>query len=338
MRSAYLPIAVSSCVLFFVSGLAAVPHRRDIASHQHRRYHGNGSTIQATHQFPPNTWLENLAVRSNGQVLVTLVTSPDLYLVDPSKPDPVLVHKFTNHLSLLGIAELEHDIFYVIAANYSQPDNHNTPGACAVYQVDMCKSPPSVALVAHFPKAVFLNGMAVLSKRDKLLLVGDAGAGVIYRLDAKTGDIAVVMDDPLMKPPKGAPVGLDGVQIRDKNLYYSNAPLGLLVRTPLCANGTAAGPAKVILRDVEIDDFTFDAAGQIYLAVFFKNLIMRLTIGDTNATSIAGPSKWLAGPTACKFGRDKAGDNMLYVTTNGGLGIGDASKMAGGTLTRIGPM
>lgn len=71
MRSAYLPIAVSSCVLFIVSGLAAVPHRRDIASHQHHRYHGNGSTIQATHQFPPNTWLENLAVRSNGKCIGT---------------------------------------------------------------------------------------------------------------------------------------------------------------------------------------------------------------------------------------------------------------------------
>lgn len=269
---------------------------------------------------------------------MTLVTSPDLYLVDPSKPDPVLVHKFSNHLSLLGIAELEHDKFYVVAANYSQPNNHNTPGACDVYQVDMCKSPPSVALVAQFPDAVFLNGMAVLSKRDRLLLVGDAGAGVIYRLNAKTGDIAVVMDDPLMKPPKGAPVGLDGVQIRDKNLYYSNAPLGLLVRTPLCANGTAAGPAEVILRDVEIDDFTFDEAGRIYLAVTFGNMIKRLTIGDTNATAMAGPSSVLAGPTACKFGRGKSSSNILYVTTNGGLGIADASKMPGGTLTRIGPM
>ena len=269
---------------------------------------------------------------------MTLITSPDLYLVDPSKPNPVLVHSFSNHLSLLGIAELEHDKFYVIAANYSQPDNHNTPGACNVYQVDMCKSPPAVTLVAHFPDAVFLNGMAVLSKRDRTLLVGDAGAGVIYRLNTKTGETAIVMDDPLMKPPTGAPVGLDGVQIRDKHLYYSNAPIGLLVRTPLHGNGTAAGPAEVILRDVKVDDFTFDEKGRIYLAVFYKNMIARLTIGEKNCTAMAGPSTMLAGPTACKFGRGARGSKMLYVTTNGGLGIADAAKMPGGTLTRIGPM
>lgn len=269
---------------------------------------------------------------------MTLVTSPDLYLVDPSKPDPVLVHSFSNHLSLLGIAELEHDHFYVIAANYSQPDNHNTPGTSDVYQVDMCGVFPAVKLIASFPDAVFLNGMAVLSVKDKLLLVGDAGAGVIYRLNTKTGDIAVVMDDPLMKPPQGAPVGLDGVQIRDKSLYYSNAPLGILVKTPILANGTAAGPAKIILRNVEIDDFTFDEAGRLYLAVFYKNMIERFTIGGTNTTVVAGPSNMLAGPTACKFGRGKADSNMLYVTTNGGLGIADTSKMPGGTLTRIGPM
>ena len=236
-------MAASCCVLSLISTVLALPSLQPIG--QNVTALGQMSVKPACHHdFPNNTWLENLAVRSNGkyfpfptnipgqqtplpasspptfpfspysltpflspgQVLVTLITSPDLYLLSPSTPSspPTLVHHFANHLSLFGIAELTRDKFYVIAGNYSQPDNHNTPGAWDVYCVDLCEDKPKVGLVKHFGNATLLNGMAALPD-GKGVLVGDAGAGKVYRLDAATGKVDVAMDEELMKPPVGAP-------------------------------------------------------------------------------------------------------------------------------------
>ena len=192
------------------------------------------------------------------------MTAPDLYLLDPSAPSPtpILVHCFDGHLGLMSIVEVEHDVFYVIAEDYDQPSNTNTPGRNAIYRIDMCVQPPKIGLVAKFPDVVLLNGMARLSANSSLLLVGDAGAGVVYSLNVGSGKTAVVIDDGSMKPPKGAPVGLDGIKIQDNSLYFTNAPLGTFVRVPLNGDGTPAGAAEVLLTGWEIDDFAFGPDGE----------------------------------------------------------------------------
>lgn len=85
--------------------------------------------------FPNGTWLENLAVRSSGQILTTVLSSPDLYQVDPTGSHcPTLVHHFPNVLGLLGIAEIRQDVFAVAAGNYSTQTG-NTPGESSTLQV-----------------------------------------------------------------------------------------------------------------------------------------------------------------------------------------------------------
>lgn len=162
----------------------------------------------------------------------------------------------------MGIVEVEHDVFYVIAEGYDQPSNTVTPGLNAVYRVVMCEQPPRIGLVAKFPDAVLLNGIARLSANSSLLLVGDAGAGVVYSLDVGSGETAVVMDDASMKPPKGRLVGLDGMKVQDHNLYFTNAPLGTFVRVPLNGDGTPAGAAEALLTGWVVDDFAFGPDGE----------------------------------------------------------------------------
>lgn len=65
----------------------------------------------------------------------------------------------------------------------------------------MRAQPLRISLSAHFPEANLLDGMAVLNSENGLLLVGDAGAGVVSRLNVHTGETAIVIDDPNMKPP-----------------------------------------------------------------------------------------------------------------------------------------
>jgi hypothetical protein len=65
--------------------------------------------------YPPGTWIENVALRTTtGALLLTLVTSPQLYLLDPSSATkPTLLYTFPTVTSVLGITQMEDDVFYV---------------------------------------------------------------------------------------------------------------------------------------------------------------------------------------------------------------------------------
>jgi hypothetical protein len=52
-------------------------------------------STQGLYEFPNPTWIENLFIRSNGEILLTSLSKPELYLLDPyatpQKP-PTLLH------------------------------------------------------------------------------------------------------------------------------------------------------------------------------------------------------------------------------------------------------
>src|SRR5437762_692546 len=94
--------------------------------------------IRTLHQFPKPSWVENLCVRSNGQLLLTVLTSPDLYLLDPSEPSqPILIHSFEGYLGLMGISEVENDVFYIAAGNFNLSTFDPGAGSYAVWEVDL---------------------------------------------------------------------------------------------------------------------------------------------------------------------------------------------------------
>jgi uncharacterized protein YjfI (DUF2170 family) len=71
--------------------------------------------------------VENNRVRSNGQLLVAIFTSLDVYLIDPltSSQSPAsgataqLVHSFIPETSVTGITEVQLDQFYTVVGNLS---------------------------------------------------------------------------------------------------------------------------------------------------------------------------------------------------------------------------
>ena len=298
--------------------------------------------VDFIHQFPRGTWVENLAVRSNGKVLVTLLSSPDLYQIDPlTKKDPVLVHHFSDHLGLAGIAELCKDIFYVVGGNYSFATNTNTPGAEDVYEVDITKgaTKAKVTKIANFPKAILLDGMITLDPKEGLLLVADAGAGVLYRLNVKTKQVDVAIEDATMKDIPPSPAGINGIKVRDGALYFTNSALRTFVKIPIFNNGTAAGPAVILSTNVPGDDFTFDNRGDAFLADNIANNLGFLGPLGGNVTVLTGApltnTTLLARPTACQFGRLSWDKKTLYITTGGGVPSGTSTPRLGGTLSKV---
>jgi hypothetical protein len=284
------------------------------------------------HQFPNNTWLENLAVRQDGQIIVTVLSAPELYQVDPfhANSSPTLIHRIPGATGLLGIVELQQDEFYVIAGNWSVKTFETTNGSYSVWKIDMRKSkvldgsihpPPIVSKVTDIPEGVFLNGIAVLNTSKSLVVVGDAGAGVVFTLNVKTGKYSKTIDDPTMKPGASLHLGINGVKTRGRYLYYATSEQEIFCRIPINGNdGTPTGSAEVIAKNVFGDDFSFDPAGNAYIAKNFKDTVAKIT-PEGVVTVVAGSlnSTEVAGATATEFGRTRKDRSVLYVTTSGGF-------------------
>ncbi len=72
---------------------------------------------------------------------------------------------------LLGIAEIEKDVFYVVAGNISATLLIPTAGNFSVWRVDINMFKPNKSLakvqrVVEIPQAKFLNGATVLSRKE----------------------------------------------------------------------------------------------------------------------------------------------------------------------------
>lgn len=297
--------------------------------------------IQTIYQFPENTYVENLAVRANGQILLDVFTSPQLWLVDPQVPgEAVLVHEFPDALGITGITEYDDDVFAVLAGNFSFSSGECTKGSWSIWSVDLgnaiinsnaslAASPPKVSKLADVPAATCLNGMDLLSGgAKKFLMAGDIRTGEIYAVDVDTGASAVTINNTQTVPAVTygfGSVSTDGLRVRDSDLYFTNIGQGTLVKVPLNPDdGTPAGEAQTVAKSLsskdQWDDFAIDCDGNVFMTTGGSNTIQRVTpegsvailAGSLNSTAIAEPS-------SARFGRMADDSNVLYVTTAGAM-------------------
>ena len=93
------------------------------------------SRVEILHQFPNGTRAENLCVLGNGSLLVTLLTEPSAYLVDPTSAsaNTVLAQSIPSHTSLLGITHVSRDTVAIIAGNISTATLATVPGSFAIH-------------------------------------------------------------------------------------------------------------------------------------------------------------------------------------------------------------
>lgn len=125
--------------------------------------------------LPLDSWFDSIAVRPNGQQLLTRLDTPELYVLDLASRAPllVLVLRFPNVLALTGIAEIAPDVFAINAGNYTLA-SRATPGSWAVWRVDLSgwnptpakKTLPSsrVSIIANITEAVCLKRKSPLSE------------------------------------------------------------------------------------------------------------------------------------------------------------------------------
>jgi hypothetical protein len=335
------PVILFGLLVSFSSTLVAFPYPPSPST----------SPIKTIYEFPNETWVENLAVRSSGELLLTLITTPDLYQLDPFSPtEAILIHSFPNATSVLGISEIQPDVFAVVVGNWSDATFTTFNGSYSIWKVDLQSfqrngigkfvSKASVSKIASLPEASFLNGMTLLAPLSAYLLIADSGLGVVWRLNYLTGEYEIVLDNALMKSvpnPLGITLGINGVHTRNGDLYFTNSVQDLLARVPISATGTATGSYEVVAENGSGDDFAFDKQGNAYIAQDPGDALQQVTPAG-KVTVLAGStnSTILEGDTSAAFGRTWRDSDTLYVTTNGGIaGLVAGTNVVGGKVLAV---
>lgn len=263
------------------------------------------------------------------------MSTPNLWELNPFLPladhqTPKLISSFPGYLGLLGIVEIEHDIFAVISGNFSLERVASDPGSYAVWRVDLQTNPSSgdvgISKIEDIPEASFLNGMAYLPAPAHALLMADSTLGVIFRLDLQTLVVDVAIDVPEMKKcSEDVLEGINGLRVSRLTLYFTNAYCGILYSLPITPTGEAAGPVKTLAHtsssEYIFDDFAVGEDGTVYLATGTENVITEvLANGETRVLVGNLKSTEVAEPTSLVWGRTERDRDVLYVTTGGGLG------------------
>ena len=306
------------------------------------------TTYYTVHQFPNQTWLENIAIRSNGQLLLTVIGRPELYLVDPANPKTAqLLHTFPNATSLMGIDEVRPDEFAIVAGNWSLDTFQATKGSYSIWTVTIPKKWKAnsegggnqhrkadsnglvVRKAASIPEAAFLNGLATLDSSTGTVLVADSAAGLIYRVSINNGSYSVALKDSTMNQDPSQPAfypGVNGIKLHGGFAYFTNSGKGTFTRVKIGQDGTARGAYEVVSTPGLLDDFRFDPEDSedgtpIAWATTDPGNVLKRIKADGSAVTVLGAlnDTAIAGNTACVFGKGKSDTRILYVATNGGI-------------------
>lgn len=267
------------------------------------------------YQFPNGTFVENIAVRSNGNLLVTLVNVPELWEINPSLPTASRanrIHAFNGSTMATGIAEVRSDVFSVSSGS-------------DIYLVNMNFSPPTVEHLASL-QDTSLNGMAFLPAPGSKLLVGDTSAGLVWSVDLDSADYTIALWDETMFPVFGVRtslVGINGIRYESATgfLHYVNLSKELYCRVridPVIAR--AIGPYEIIRGGTMADDFALspDGSSTVYLAGLDTNEVRRVdSAGRSEVIAGSLNSTTVAGATSAAFGKLPGDEETLYVTTGG---------------------
>ncbi|KAJ5506030.1 hypothetical protein N7453_004987 [Penicillium expansum] len=302
-------------------------------------------------EFTVPLTFENIATRHNGHLIVSSTASPTLYQVSPlEENEAVAIANIPGTTGLLGIAELEQDIFYVVAANVSSTSA--TPGSNAVWKVDLRGSAScsarkrasslsaTTSLVANITSAQLLNGMCRLEpNNNSILLIADSAAGNVVKLNVETGAYETIIDEKSMKRLEtGLQVAVNGIDVHESDLYFTNLNQGVFAKIPIeLHNGTATGPTEVIVNNTAGDDFTMSKDGKkAWIAMNGQHSLVEVDVPGKTARVVVD-STYLASASAVSFGRTRLDRDSLYISSAGTLDptLTRNSTATGGIVVRV---
>jgi hypothetical protein len=298
--------------------------------------------LTVVHEFPVNTFIENIAVRRSGQLVLTVHNKNEVLTVDPNAavPSPAPVHVFET--GVCGIVEMGEDTFFVSSGSIGEK------GSWAIFKVEMSHfamdssghvlEPAVVTKFVDIPDALFLNGSAALNHTSGVILAADSLLGTVFSVNVNTKEVKVWLQHKDLAKVTENPVypGLNGIKFYGGYLYCSNTDAKTFLRASATATGEATGVVEVVEENLGIDDFAFDSEGSAYLTTHIFQSVVKLRSDGVRTRIAGGPEDTVtAGTTAAAFGRTSHDQKSLYVTTTGGMSLPVKGKVVGGKVLKI---
>ncbi|KAK3401744.1 hypothetical protein B0T20DRAFT_450711 [Sordaria brevicollis] len=272
-----------------------------------------------------------------------------------STPKRTTIHTFSEVEALFGITEPVDDLFVVVGGNVSSNGNDHGNGegswfftwtidfrhtttttttTTITHDNEPTSKKPEIKQITRLSKAVLPNGLASVPENPDVVLIADSFAGLVWRLDIRTGSYDVAVQVPEMAAPANGSgvVGVNGVKVHGGYLYWTNSATVSIYRVRLDRKGyryhyhyrsTTAAEVELVadlsLEAPFLDDFAVREDGVIFVATNSGNKLFAVDTDPKKKVVLVGGAETeltFAGGTAAAFGRD---NKMLYVTTCGGL-------------------
>lgn len=290
--------------------------------------HERGTThrlpdVSVISEWPHGSLVENLAVKHDGHLIVTVYSTNEIYEINP-QPTKSSRHLLTTlPYGPTGIAELEFNHFYI---NVGLIGKQNT---WSIYSLSLQHGNTlnvSIKKLVDLDSALYLNGLCVLSYEHGTLLSVDSILGHIYKINIRTKQVELWYENDLLKHRTRDVLvpGVNGIRhcSIDNSIYLTNTDRALLLRLPINPfDYRPKGQLETIVRNLVCDDFSIDRVGTIYATTHAHNSLVRLTLiqnGEYLREDIANIVDGFAGATSCAFGRTYQDRTSLYITTTGG--------------------
>ncbi|KAL7928345.1 hypothetical protein V8C35DRAFT_318421 [Trichoderma chlorosporum] len=336
MISRSLLLAICSLVASVASLAVSSPSINKLS---HRESHLLPNRVIA--QFSAGVWIENIAVRANGNLLLTsFLPNATLYEVaDLNCRSPTVTPLFTINTvtSLFGIVETSTDVFAVAGGNFSQTTG-GVKGTSGLWSVDFRHGrPSSPKFITSIPDAILLNGATTVPQRSHMVLLADSILNVIWRVDVTKGtvDKAAQFSPQNTAPSQPVTIGINGIHIHNGYLWFTNDTAVTnhltgdletsMFRIAVDENGSAAHnalPEKALTLPSEaMDDFIFgpNKRNTKWIATNSENKVFAAAPDGRYVLVAGAPGSFeVVTATACQFGRSDTDSQILYVSTGGG--------------------
>lgn len=281
------------------------------------------------YSFPNTTYydIENVAVRSNEQILLNLLSEPSIYTLDPAippQPQPAaqLLHTFPNATKLDGIVEYQPDVFAVVVGNTLS----NGTSTYSLWSIDFITQPVSYTKLLDVPGAGALNGLTTDNGTySDVLLIADAKLGAIWRVNLTSTTAEIAYQDPHFLPTNAVPFGINGVHTwpKDDKIYFSTSANNTFGFISPSNNHEVSIIATNIPENVDYDDFALAATSlrpndQWAWVVAHRENLMKINLATGSQEVVLSGLK---NPTSAALARCGNGADVLcctmYVVTQG---------------------
>ncbi|KAH8683178.1 hypothetical protein BGZ60DRAFT_399572 [Tricladium varicosporioides] len=282
--------------------------------------------IRNIYTFGPGVFVENIAVRSNSQLLTTSMSVPQLYQIDPTVavPTATAIYTFASNTGTSGIAEVLPDVFAVVTGIWDLANTRAVNNSINVWTVNLTGASPVVNNICNVVNTTIFNAISRIPGTPRLILAADSALGAVWRVDLLTGVYGVAFSSPLFTPVSsatGSNLGINGMQVKDGYLYFTNSAQGLFGKVAIDSQGNKVGDIQIIsysnatsTTGLVYDDFSFDLSGNAWIAAHPAQAVK---VTPAGVQTVVTNTTLFKNPTSAARGRGTGQRTTMYVTNGG---------------------